>query len=303
MSARMEHWKLGLFVLCGIALGFGALLWLGASEWRRSSIEVVTFFDESVQGLEVGSPVKFRGVPIGTVSDIGIGPDQRHVQVNTHIWTEALRHLGLQRIQDGDSEVVLDSQERPPEARVELASAGITGVKFLQVDFFDPETPAMELPFEPPENYFPSTPSRLKTIEVTLSELATELPNLVQEANRALRVASSTLDAVQTTLEPLASAEGPVFALLEESRNTARAVGEAVREARIEDTSQAMRQAAESVDALALEMGGVAEEFRDDLGAMREALEAVRALADYLERDPGALLRGRSEVSAPGRNP
>ena len=63
-----NYWKLGAFVLGGIALAFAVLVWLGAGDWNRKTRTIVTYFDESVQGLEVGAALKFRGVPVGTVS-------------------------------------------------------------------------------------------------------------------------------------------------------------------------------------------------------------------------------------------
>ena len=48
---------------------------------REETVSFVTYFDESVQGLEVGAPVKLRGVPIGHAVDIGFAPDRRHIEV------------------------------------------------------------------------------------------------------------------------------------------------------------------------------------------------------------------------------
>ena len=92
---------------------------------RRSggTFAAVAYFDESVQGLDVGSPVKFRGVTVGDVSDITIAPDHRHVQVTSDIYVDALRRLGIGRAR------------APPKGgsstrclRMQLVSAGITGV-------------------------------------------------------------------------------------------------------------------------------------------------------------------------------
>jgi ABC-type transporter Mla subunit MlaD len=65
-TTATNHWKLGLFVLVGLFVMFGALFWLGARRFQRTSFPAVSYFDESVQGLDVGSPVKFRGVTVGT---------------------------------------------------------------------------------------------------------------------------------------------------------------------------------------------------------------------------------------------
>ena len=94
-TTATNHWKLGLFVLLGVGAMLGALFWLGARRFRRESFPAVSYFDESVQGLDVGSPVKFRGVTVGTVADITIAPDHRHVQITSDVYVDALVRLGL----------------------------------------------------------------------------------------------------------------------------------------------------------------------------------------------------------------
>src|SRR5437899_1650471 len=83
--------------------------------------------DASVQGLAVGSPVKFRGVTVGTVREITIAPDHRHVQVTADMYVDALVRLGLStRAPESAEEFIA------PSLRVQLASVGITGVRFIQ---------------------------------------------------------------------------------------------------------------------------------------------------------------------------
>src|SRR5205814_304905 len=94
-TTAVSHWKLGLFVVGTIAVMVGTTFWLGARGFRRESFPAVTYFDESVQGLEVGSPLKFRGVTVGTVADITIAPDRRNVQVTSDVYVDAILRLGL----------------------------------------------------------------------------------------------------------------------------------------------------------------------------------------------------------------
>ena len=81
MAASTNHFKLGMFVI----LSFGAMVTagvaLGSHAIKRDTTKYHTYFNESVQGLDVGSPVKFRGVTIGAVSAIEIAPDHREVDV------------------------------------------------------------------------------------------------------------------------------------------------------------------------------------------------------------------------------
>ena len=82
MSAPTNHFKLGLFVLGALGASMGAAVAFGASAAKHQTVTYHTFFNESVQGLDVGTPVKYRGVPIGVVAGIDIAPDRRHVDVS-----------------------------------------------------------------------------------------------------------------------------------------------------------------------------------------------------------------------------
>ena len=62
--AAPTNWKLGLFVVVGIVLSLTTMTFLGAESLKKKVVSYQTYFDESVQGLEVpGSPVKFRASP------------------------------------------------------------------------------------------------------------------------------------------------------------------------------------------------------------------------------------------------
>ena len=62
MRARVHAFRIGLFVLAGIACAVGFVLFLAARTSKRDTAAYVTYFDESINGLEVGAPVKLRGV-------------------------------------------------------------------------------------------------------------------------------------------------------------------------------------------------------------------------------------------------
>jgi len=64
IAPQANRWKLGLFVSLVVTLGVGALIVLGATQLNRQKLAVVTYFDETVQGLDAGSALKWRGVPV-----------------------------------------------------------------------------------------------------------------------------------------------------------------------------------------------------------------------------------------------
>ena len=179
-----NRWKLGLFVTLGF-LGMILILgWLGATRLRRESTEVHYFFDQEVNGLEIGSPIKFRGVPVGKVVRIRAASDQRHVEVVGQIFVDSLEAIGLPREDEPDPE---DGPFVPDDLRVQLVTNFLTGVAFIQGDFFDPEVyPIPEYPFEIPYNTVHAVTSTAKTLEDAFRVVAERIPELTEEFKHVL---------------------------------------------------------------------------------------------------------------------
>ncbi|MHB9099781.1 MAG: MlaD family protein, partial [Syntrophales bacterium] len=145
MANRQARFMTGLFVIGGVMIGVAAVVWLGASQYFEKGTRYVTYFDESVQGLQVDSRVKYRGVDVGSVQQIGVAPDQKLVEVVIKINLEP------------DIERSTVSQ---------LKAAGITGIVFVELDrrperihvFFPPK--GMKTPYP----VIPSQPSQSKQV-------------------------------------------------------------------------------------------------------------------------------------------
>ncbi len=293
-----NYWKLGAFVLGGIALAFAVLVWLGAGDWNRKTRTIVTYFDESVQGLEVGAALKFRGVGVGSVSAITIAPDLRHVKVTSQVYEDVLQKLGLA----GRGPVLREMEESGTPLRIQVASAGITGVKFLLVDYFDPNRfPVQDLPFDPGPDYMPSTPSTLKSIEEAVVDVGMKLPMLTLQASETLARLTQVVENFEATIRPLVAKGGAVSQVLAQYERTgaqfeqtARSLDDAVRDARFAETTSAMRDAASAFAALGADGSALADDARSSLAELEDTLESVRTLADYLERDPSSIVRGRA---------
>ncbi|MCC6157490.1 MAG: MCE family protein [Deltaproteobacteria bacterium] len=137
MSTEAHKFKVGLFVIGGTLILVGALIWLGASKFLSETRLYVTYFDETVQGLEVGSPVKFMGVVVGAVKDIKVAPDGRMIEV----------------VMETDK-----TMQAEPDMRAQLAMAGITGMKFVEITRA-PESAPIAIDFKPTHEYLPARAS------------------------------------------------------------------------------------------------------------------------------------------------
>lgn len=319
-ATAATRWKLGLFVVVSLGLALGSLLWLGETRFWRNTVPIVTYFDESVQGLDIGSPIKFRGAPIGTVSRITIAPDRRHIEVESQIFTENLVRLGI--VERGA--LAGASLGIPPDLRAQLTPAGITtGLTFVQIDVFDPERyPPPPLPFPTPPNYVPAVPSVLKDIQEAVMISLAELPEIERTLERALGETDQTLAEVRGLARSLGAKDGPLLGLLGRLDTLAGTLDRGILASRPGETAASFREAADALadtarkvgaasqdvnrasqrvglatDQVRLEVRGVADDLREALDSFRESADAVRALADYLERDPRSLLRGRRPES------
>jgi len=113
MASQKTKFAVGLFLVCGMVFAVLVILWLGMSRFLEKGRYYVTYFDESVQGLNIDSPVKYRGVFIGRVDNIDVAPDSKLIQVV----------LKIESGQTLDSNIV-----------AQLKSVGITGSMFIEID-------------------------------------------------------------------------------------------------------------------------------------------------------------------------
>jgi phospholipid/cholesterol/gamma-HCH transport system substrate-binding protein len=178
MPSQSEKFKIGLFVIICVLLGVGFVIWLGASRWFQVSHKVVAYFTESVQGLETGSPVKFRGVSVGRVYDINMAPDAQHIEVI----------------------MSLDSTfKTSKDLGVKMNLLGITGQKYLEMERFEKDVRRArpKLSFEPPYPVITTYPSDIK-------EFGNALDNLFQKVKAVdLERISDNLIRITTKLNKL----------------------------------------------------------------------------------------------------
>jgi paraquat-inducible protein B len=319
MAVGTNRWKLGFFVILGTGLALAALVVFGARHWNERTVSYVAFFDESVQGLEAGSPVKFRGVTVGRVAAIEVAPDHRHVQVEIELSVEQLDRLSLGSLRHPNNGFAAASK-----LRVQLAQTGITGVKFMLLDFFDGSAgPPPVLPFPAPRNTIPTTPSTMKNLEDSVVRAANQFPDIATallgsvnklnalmdsvEKERLPGRASSTLTATDSVLSELkdqiqglhaaqlsAHAEQDLAQLERTLQGVDRVL---VRLESDKGLVQSAERAANSLNEVARGAQAIGPEVELTLREVRGAARSIRRFADTLERDPDMLLKGRAEAT------
>jgi ABC-type transporter Mla subunit MlaD len=318
MSAPTNHWKLGLFVVISVLVGLVAAAYIGARAFHAETVRYTSYLDEAVTGLEVGSPVTFRGVTLGNISAIDVAVDRRHVELSYDLGVEELSRLGL-GAPDGEHTKI----KVPADLRVQLASNGITGSKYLQLDFFPTRTnPVPVLPFRVAHNTIPATPSTMKNIEDAVVRAADAIPDLAHAMTTILEQINGLLVEVRARKLPEQVAD-----TLEMAQRALATLDSKVQELEVKELSGEARASLAKLNTIlakadgALDqvdgpqglmvslkrasnkIGDVAENARDvgpeltgALVDVRDAAQALRELVSTLEHDPDMLIKGRAEV-------
>ncbi len=179
MSAtNTNRWKLGLFVTTGCSLIIFALMWLGISQLQRRTVPAYFYFNETVNGLEVGSPVKFRGVTIGSVDEIIPAPDRRNIEVLAGLYVDVLENFGI--APELLNRATAQGSFIPDDLRAQLVTSALTSVSFIQIDVFDPPPPKPTYTFPIPWETIPTTQSTFKSLERGIMDALDRFPQVAE---------------------------------------------------------------------------------------------------------------------------
>lgn len=206
MAEDKIHLKLGVFILSGLALCVAAVVVFGSGVLFQNTMSAETYFDESVQGLDVGAPVKYRGVKIGNVSNITFPTNEYDVgRVGGEyvmVVMELEKSIIDQFFDDDDiskevGQIVADG------LRVRLTIQGLTGVSFLEFDYFDPaRNTVLPISWTPKHLFVPSAPSTFSRIEEALNTVASGLDTVKEfDFLRLTDTLNAILDKINASLE------------------------------------------------------------------------------------------------------
>ncbi len=180
MFSQKTAFTVGVFVLIGIAIALAAVLWIGMSRYMDTGTRYVAYFNESVQGLDVDSQVKYRGVNIGRVRKIQIAPDGRLVEVVFSV----------------ESNLKIE-----PDMYAQLKSAGITGIVFIGIDRKkDGESiDSPKLGFKPELPVIKTTPSDMKVLISGIHTVIEKVNNL--DAKGISKRLKKTIDLINQNID------------------------------------------------------------------------------------------------------
>jgi ABC-type transporter Mla subunit MlaD len=206
MTAQKHYYRLGLFVLSALCICLILAIYFGAGHWTRSTITLESYFNESVQGIDIGSKVKYRGVVVGEVSHIGftysryqqdLSPNERqqYVLIEAKLRPEL---FGGKNMPFPDQSYL--DKEIAKGLRVRLNPQGLTGTSYLEIDYQDLErNPSLTMQWQPKHLYIPSTRSTMAQLVNSTQNLAIRLQKLdieglISNLNQVLSTANSKMN-------------------------------------------------------------------------------------------------------------
>ncbi|MDD2901023.1 MAG: MlaD family protein [Syntrophales bacterium] len=159
MAKKTSNFMLGLFVILGFFLGVAAIIYVGATGYFQKGQTYVTYFNESVQGLQNDSSVKYLGVDVGRVEAIRVAPDNKLIGVVMKVNLRG--NLTLNTV-------------------AQLKMAGITGVMFVELNRRKPGEPDLSPKIDFPSEYpvIPSRPSEIQRILTKIDKVMAKLEEI-----------------------------------------------------------------------------------------------------------------------------
>ena len=255
----------------------------------------VLIFQESVRGLSVGAPVDFRGVTVGEVVRFGVAIDPTTLHASMPVEIKIFPHrLAAHQLQFDRERMlqVLGSEEARHRRMAQFVANGLrgqlrsgnllTGQLYVALDFF-PDQPRARLDMTTTLPEIPTIPGTFAQLQDSLASVMKKLDKIqFEEIDSTARKALASLD------QALKDADG---LLKHVDTDVVPTLGKAV-----DDVRRALDEAGrtlKSTDSVLAPDSALQTQLRDALREAERTLRSVRELADYLERHPESLIRGK----------
>jgi len=225
---KLSYFKIGLFVIAATVIAVIGVVVLGVGTLLQKKVIVETYIDESVQGLDVGSSIKFRGVSVGKVEQITL----THVEYATrrrYVLVRVGLTSNLFQITPADGESPGFLAEIAKGLRVRLAAQGLTGTAYLEADYLDPaRNPPLTIDWKPAYPYVPSAQSRITQLSESVEHILRNLEQVdIQRITDGIEKSLATITKVAAGAN-LESVGKQATELLGEIRDTNRQLQEMV---------------------------------------------------------------------------
>jgi phospholipid/cholesterol/gamma-HCH transport system substrate-binding protein len=290
MAGKASKFMVGLFVSVGLVLTVVAIIWVGATKYFEKGNIYVTYFDESVQGLQKDSAVKYRGVEVGRVEQIRVAPDNRLIAV--------VMKINLK-------------EDLPRTAISQLRVAGITGLVFVELDRQKPgeaaQSPKVGFPSEYP--IIPSRPSEIAKIMKGVNAVVEKFSQMDTKA--IFDQLQATAAEIETFFKgkDMSAIMGNVKALTASLKDTSKRIDQALAAGHLEDVIAEAKNTLKQTKALmvtlqeevkGLNLRGtmnktqtIATEIKATSENLRQTSETLESFVNRIKERPPDLLFGK----------
>jgi len=322
MSKPIGKPIIGAFVVGAVALAVAGLIVLGGGEFLKKKYMRVMYFDGSVKGLKVGAPVTFRGVEVGTVSNIAIRTNPEDLTVRIPVMIE-IDPASIETSGGHFVDQIPRLVKRGLRAKLNLQSL-VTGQLQIELDFM-PDIKARLVGGKTKYAEIPTVPSTLSKFEKELEQIPIqeighrlasiekfldnpELGQSVHNLNQTILDMQKLVKDVDRQVDPLlGSATAAIGHADELVLNVNKQIDPLA--AGIKKTADAVTRTADTARPAIKEVGkafaniavltGKGSEERKQLDRTLKELQAaarsIKVWAEYLERHPEALIRGKGK--------
>ncbi|MBW1743415.1 MAG: MCE family protein [Deltaproteobacteria bacterium] len=272
MASEKVKFTVGLFVASGIAIALAAMVLLGLTGFLEKGQYYVTYFNESVQGLDVDSPVKYRGVSVGRVEGIDVAPDSKLIEV-------------VMKIESG--------QALETDIVAQLKSVGITGIMFVELDQKEEGEPDRTPPLSFPTKYpnVASKPSDISELLRGIDDVLGQMKSLDLEGisdRIKLAVDNINQSIIDANVKGISSDIGSSMASLSRILETER----------WDNILGSMEEASQSLGALITKVDGVMTDEELEIKTAIENFGRAMESANRLLADGSSLVSGTEETQA-----
>ena len=297
MSKLANRPLIGAFVLGALALAVAGVVFFGSGKFLRNVYRDVMFFEGSVKGLQIGAPVMFRGVQIGHVTNVVLQVNVKDLRAFIPVYVEIYPQKmvmigGAKKLGEQELPLLIEKGLR---AQLQLQSF-VTGQLLVDLDFY-PNTPIRLVGLE---KEYPEIPTiatdveqlRKKLESLPINEIAERLNEALAGINRLVN-SRDLRESIGSLNQSLKDADALVNNL---NTKIAPQIASNIKEtlSAAQDTLRETSNAVKNINGIAAKNANLGYEIDRTLEQNAELSRSIRVLADYLERHPEALLRGKS---------
>ncbi len=321
-NSKNTSFAIGAFIVGALVLIFTALLFFSGGKFFSEKEKVIMYFEGSVQGLQVGAPVKLKGVELGQITDIQINFQSD----NKTIVNAVTADLVIKRINSKGAgitnEFFDEAIKNGLRAQLNFQSF-LTGLLYVELDFY-PDTPVKIYGLQKNYREIPTVATQFEALSKNVAEMdvkgmarhideiavelskiiksgdiqttikninkaAVSIENTSNNVNKHMNQLSQNIEKTRTEIDKL------VVELNAKTPELATTLDKSLKD--LSNSLEQINKTASTIDNSLSEDSPLINQLNSTLIEVSRSAQAFRNLTDTLEQQPEAVLRGKNSTS------